>query len=451
MRENSNRKTLYGDNTRPTVIKFLCIMLYFLAGMGEWRYINGVYGGLPKAITLGIIGIAVLYALVKPETDRLRAVTFPSVLYFCLIIAILLWSIVIWEVNLSEKSEIIAGCSKLAFQSIAVLTAISTVYLFGSEAVNLFATGLCLTNMTIMLLELFNFGIVASVQSLLTCLFTFGEASGYARAIEIHDVTYVFGQLVIYYAGFAPRITEKEKTTRRRLLAACIFFFIIGMKRIAIPAVILVLIVSAMLKRREKLFRTIVTLGCVTVVFFFVFLYLVRNGYVTAFLSKFGINMMGRDFLWSKVNEYYDLSVTYIGHGLEYVDVIVGEWYDAGLINHAYPLHNDILKAFVELGFPGFCIWSGLQYIAFPIFWYKFADKLTSLLYMSLLLYMTFTYLTDNTAFYFWSTLSLRLIVLSYSVTKKTGPEVRLWKPMSREEVREHIRLEMQNNGGNNA
>ena len=302
-----------------------------------------------------------------------------------------------------------------------------------------------------MLLELFNFGIVASVQSLLTCLFTFGEASGYARALEIHDVTYVFGQLVIYYAGFAPRITEKEKTTRRRLLAACIFFFIIGMKRIAIPAVILVLIVSAMLKRREKLFRTIVTLGCVTVVFFFVFLYLVRNGYVTAFLSKFGINMMGRDFLWSKVNEYYDLSVTYIGHGLEYVDVIVGEWYDAGLINHAYPLHNDILKAFVELGFPGFCIWSGLQYIAFPIFWYKFADKLTSLLYMSLLLYMTFTYLTDNTAFYFWSTLSLRLIVLSYSVTKKTGPEVRLWKPMNREEVREHIRLEMQNNGGNNA
>ena len=216
MRENSNRKTLYGDNTRPTVIKFLCIMLYFLAGMGEWRYINGVYGGLPKAITLGIIGIAVLYALVKPETDRLRAVTFPSVLYFCLIIAILLWSIVIWEVNLSEKSEIIAGCSKLAFQSIAVLAAISTVYLFGSEAVNLFAIGLCLTNMTIMLLELFNFGIVASVQSLLTCLFTFGEASGYARALEIHDVTYVFGQLVIYYAGFAPRITEKEKTTRRR-------------------------------------------------------------------------------------------------------------------------------------------------------------------------------------------------------------------------------------------
>lgn len=65
--------------------------------------------------------------------------------------------------------------------------------------------------------------------------------------------------------------------------------------------------------------------------------------------------MMGRDYLWSMANPYYELSITYFGHGFEYVDTIISQWYDAGLINQPFPFHNDILKVFVEMGFPGFC------------------------------------------------------------------------------------------------
>ena len=32
--------------------------------------------------------------------------------------------------------------------------------------------------------------------------------------------------------------------------------------------------------------------------------------------------MMGRDYLWSMANPYYEFSVTYLGHGFEYVDTI---------------------------------------------------------------------------------------------------------------------------------
>lgn len=60
--------------------------------------------------------------------------------------------------------------------------------------------------------------------------------------------------------------------------------------------------------------------------------------------------------MWQLVGEHYDFSIGYMGHGFEYVDSIVANWYSSGLINHPYPFHNDILKVFVEMGFLGFCI-----------------------------------------------------------------------------------------------
>ncbi len=85
-------------------------------------------------------------------------------------------------------SSMIRGCSKVIFQSIAILTALSGVYLFGAEAVDLFAVSMCLANGAIMVLEIPSFGIAASIQSLITCLVTFGDAEGYARNLEIHDL-----------------------------------------------------------------------------------------------------------------------------------------------------------------------------------------------------------------------------------------------------------------------
>ena len=122
--------------------------------------------------------------------------------------------------------------------------ALSGVYLFGAEAVDLFAVAMCLANGAIMVLEIPSFGIAASIQSLITCLVTFGDAEGYARNLEIHDLTFVFGQLVLYYVVFAPKDTRRERKKRWRMILLCTFFFLVGMKRIAIPAVVLFVVHS---------------------------------------------------------------------------------------------------------------------------------------------------------------------------------------------------------------
>ena len=70
----------------------------------------------------------------------------------------------------------------------------------GKKAIELFTISICIANTAIMLLSIPGYGFAASIQSLVTCLITFGDADGYALQLEIHDLTFVFGQMILYYA-----------------------------------------------------------------------------------------------------------------------------------------------------------------------------------------------------------------------------------------------------------
>lgn len=420
-----------------------CVFFLAGAGLGEWKPINTTLGGLPKAISLGVIGLAVLYTLFYPDETRLREIWKPTLLYMSLMAALFSGRWSSGSKALTAVPSMIRSCSKLVFQSIAILTAVALVYLFREKAIDLFTISICIANTAIMLLSIPGYGLAASIQSLVTCLITFGDADGYALQLEIHDLTFVFGQMVLYYAVFAPHSTLQEKRKRRRYLLLCCWFFLVGMKRIAIPAVVLFILIALLLRKRKVPSWFYPAVGGCYILFFLAFLYCVRNGIITALLLRFGIDMMGRDYLWSMANPYYEFSITYLGHGFEYVDTIIAQWYNAGLLNQAIPFHNDILKVFVEVGFPGFLLWSGIQYVLTPLFWQRYADQQTALLYMCELGYMTVTYLTDNTAFYFWSAMALRLVTLAYAMERKKPPEPKVWMPDSRQEMRDRIRILM--------
>lgn len=202
-----------------------CVFFLAGAGLGEWKPINTTLGGLPKAISLGVIGLAVLYALFYPDEKRLRELWKPTLLYMSLMVALFFWSMVIWIKSFATVSSMIRSCSKLVFQSIAILTAVALVYLFREKAIELFTISICITNGAIMLLCIPEYGVGASIQSLVTCLVTFGDAVGYARQLEIHDLTFVFGQMILYYAVFAPRTNRQEKRKRWLYLLLCCWFF----------------------------------------------------------------------------------------------------------------------------------------------------------------------------------------------------------------------------------
>ena len=133
--------------------------------------------------------------------------------------------------------------------------------------------------------------------------------------------------------------------------------------------------------------------------------------------------------------------------------VIVAQLYEAKLIDQAYPLHNDVLKVFIEFGAPGLLIWSGAQYIAFPLLIKKFFDADTAVLYISVLTLMSTTYLTDNTAFYFWCMMALRMIPLAYGIYRKSKfseikEEKAKWSPPSRSDFSQLVNERLARDGG---
>ena len=425
----------------PAFAAFLAVACTVLAGLGDWKVINNAYGGLPKALALGTIVCAFLCFLVAADFANLKKALHFMPVFLLLIAVYTLVSMYIWITDLSKTASMSRAGQKILFQTITIVYAVFMCYLFEDRAVNYLFFSMCAANAGIMLLEMPKYGIAESLMSVVTCIITFGRAEGFVRALEIHDITFLFGQFFLYYALFAPKDSRSEKRLRRRCMLLSLFFIILGLKRSTLPAVLLVCVYVKLLRMTKKPEKLIMATGIGLFVFCYVYLWLTRSGILVAFMESIGIDMMGRDVLWSLPNDYYTLSPFWKGLGFEAVTDLVNTWHKAGLINRAYPLHNDILKIFIELGAAGFTLWAGINYILYPSYWMRQHGAQTGLLYMALLAYMTVTYLTDNTAFYFWSCIGLRLIPMSFSYRTAEPEKQPRWQAPSPEELAGEIRF----------
>ena len=439
---SANSGTLQESGKKcPAFVAFLAVVCTVLAGLGDWKILNNAYGGLPKIVALGMIGCAFLNFLVAADFNKLRKAVSYFPVFLLLIAVYSLISMYIWITDFSRAASISRAGQKILFQTITIIYCVFMCYLFEDRAVNYLFLSMCATNAAIMLLEMPKYGIAASISSVVTCLVTFGEAEGFMRALEIHDITFLFGQFFIYYLMFAPKGSKPERRIRRLGVFFSIFFMLMGLKRSIIPAALLVCAYVKFLRMVKRPGKFVLATGIALFLFFYVYLYLTRSGILVAFLESLGVDMMGRNVLWSLPNDYYELSPFWKGLGFESATDLVNMFYREGLINRPYPLHNDILKIFIELGALGFTLWAGINYILYPAYWMTRHNMDTGILYMALLCYMTVTYLTDNTAFYFWSCIGLRLMPMSYSYRLRKIQNQTQWKAPTPEESANVIRL----------
>ena len=441
--ENSagNEGMLSSRKKCPAFVAFLAVACTFLAGLGDWKVLNNAYGGLPKAVALGTIVCAFLDFLVAADFSKIKKAMGYFPMFLLLIAVYCLVSMYIWITDLSNAASISRAGQKILFQTVTIIYAVFMCYLFEDKAVNYLFFSMCAVNAAIMLLEMPKYGFKESIISVVTCIITFGNAEGFVRALEIHDITFLFGQFFIYYVMFAPKSTVSEKRLRRACIILSLFFILLGLKRSTLPAMLLVCVYVKLLRSAKSRRKLVIATGVALFLFFYLYLYLTRSGILVEFLESHGIDMMGRDVLWSLPNDYYQLSPFWKGLGFESVTDLVNQWHQAGLINRAYPLHNDILRVFIELGALGFTLWAGINYILYPAYWMRRHDTETGILYMALLCYMTVTYLTDNTAFYFWCCIGLRLIPMSCSYRVIKDGKQKDWRALTSKELADEIWL----------
>ena len=331
----------------------LAVLLTVGAGMGEWKVVNAVLGGLPKIVSLGVPGVALLCFLVRADFAHMRRCMAFLAMYLLYIVALMVWTLAIWTHNLTELPSIVRGMSKLLYQGFGIAYAIGFVYLCRERAIDCFFAGMVITNALIALLEIPGYGLAASLRSVITCILTFGDAQGYVRALEIHDVTFLFGQFFVYYAALAPRGNAKERRACLIKAVTAMFFMLLGLKRTAIPGAMLWAVYAAFVLRRRHPLRFVMATSVAMIAFFWAYLIAIRMGLFSAAMKLLGIDPMGRDYIWGLASPYYSLSPAFTGRGFEAVDAIVSQWYHEGILNHPYPFHNDILKVYVELGFGG--------------------------------------------------------------------------------------------------
>ena len=239
LRNGANSKMLQSSKKEcPAFVAFLAVVCTVLAGLGDWKVLNNAFGGLPKAIVLGTILCAFLNFLVAADFAKLRKAMGYFPIFLVLIAVYSLVSMYIWITDFSKVASISRAGQKILFQTITIIYAVFMCYLFEDRAINYLFFSMCATNTAIILLEMPKYGIKESIASVVTCLVTFGEAEGFVRALEIHDITFLFGQFFIYYVMFAPKSTASEKRLRRAGMILSLFFILLGLKRSTLPAVL---------------------------------------------------------------------------------------------------------------------------------------------------------------------------------------------------------------------
>ena len=400
-----------------------------LAGLGDWKTLNRAYGALPKAISIGVIALALLCFFLKPDAPRAKRAASYLPLFFLLIAIFPLLTMTLWVSKLAVLGSVWRSFEQISYQAIAILYVVSMVYLFGRQAIDIFFRAIALANSAIILLEIPKFGLLESMRSVFHCIITFGDAYGFMRDLEIHDLTFLFGQLFIYYFFFASREDKANQSRNRNYAMVCLFFVFVGFKRLVFPALLVAIFLSWLLTRSKHVRGWLLILGGSAVVFGFVYIYLIQSGILVPYLTGMGINLMGRETFWPLASQYFEFSIFWRGLGYEAVDALTKTWVESGILSKAFPLHNDFLKVYLEIGFVGLGLWSGIQYVLYPQYWFKKHFSNCAVLYFCIFVYMSMTYLTDNTAFYYWSSIGLRLIPAAYSYSRIREEETPKWQP----------------------
>lgn len=406
---------LYTKNSKIYI--GLYIFFIFCAAMGDWKVINTALGGLPKVLSAGAVGIAFVYMLWSGNFKNAKTLFHFFVLYVSVIAGIILWSVILWILDFQTIGYILKGSSKMSFQFLDILVVIAAVYMFEENAAKYTFFGLAAGNTLIIALGALTTGPGAAIRDLIANITSFGageivENSKFIRAIEIHDITFVMGVFAIYFLFYC----HGEK--HRYIYAGiALFLFMAGLKRIAFLGMVMAMVFaffSAWLSPKAQA-RWITVISFVIVAFCYFYISIIHSGAFTAFLTKHEIELMGREKIYDFISNYYTLSPSYRGKGYEFcVHLLKSMINTKDQVVNITAVHNDILKMYVELGFWGFFLWI-MGYYVYQTHWFitRCGEK-TALCFMTINLYMLISYLTDNTMFYYWSSMSIRIIPMAF-------------------------------------
>lgn len=262
------------------------------------------------------------------------------------------------------------------------------------------------------------FMVIAKCVSINGLLYLFKLSTytnNFGSLLEVHSIGLTLPLFLIY---FLFEHFQNKKKLNWTFWIGVLFTFMCG-KRISLIGVLVVLVCYYILRKQPNRLRKKELHLFMTIVFVMTFVYLLfvkYDGflYVAHILN---INTMSRMETWSALKDLYSISPFFMGNGVGfsmfYLKNLKGIYIN-GFLNKVGDVHNDILKAYIDVGFLGFIFYMWYLFVRNLKFFMKKNCVETATLYFLLMIYTVFLMFVDNIMRYDLYLMSLFLIPMVY-------------------------------------
>lgn len=245
------------------------------------------------------------------------------------------------------------------------------------------------------------------------------EVTAAVSELEVHDLTFAIGLYLLYF------LLKREKVRfRAGLILITAVFFTVGLKRIAVAALLGSLILTAVLRLFPEEIRkkVIQIVGYLVIVCAVSYIVIVKLGLYERAAEYWNIHTKGRLRLNHLIDPYYSLSPLFGGQGLGFVSRFFTspemlEYSKAGA------LHNDYLRMYIEIGFWGYLAWLWVSWGYKLYFFCTKRGSRAAAMVFAVFSYCFITYLTDNTYYYFYTNLAAFSLILSCEFEERPKTE----------------------------
>lgn len=395
-----------------TIYLMLATAMFFL--QDTYFSLGGVDFSLKNPCILAILFLALLNFIATVRLDRTFLLARHMVVQALPFFIPFFFSAVIWVIGRADAVTVVNGTGMILPQLLSVCVAAATLYLFGSRGMWYCLGAMCTANLLRVLVVVAVGGPSVFFQEFLRLLATFSAETGDLMIqLEINDLTFAFGPFLIY-------LLLNRKETRHWLfwmLSVSLFFFI-GLKRIAVPAVALGVLVALLVRRLPEKAAAQTALGIAAGMMVVSFFYIVgiRMGLFQYLQQRLGINTMGRVEMFNHLEPYYDISITYLGRGTgfeRFVDWASGVVYDTPR-RTIMQIHNDFLRMYLNIGFIGYWVWLWGTLVVRLRYWFSEGRKEAGSLFLGISIYCFVLYATDNTIYYPYTLLACAIVPMAY-------------------------------------
>lgn len=232
---------------------WLPLLYIAMMGIGFWYRGMGLPWFMKYLVQAAVVGLAACFLLITGDFNRLPLIGEYYIIFLIPFVMMAAWSMLVWSLDFQQLNYMSRGCSTILYHMISLTSMCAAVYLFGGKAIDYTFYGMCIANVCILVFDsLRPYGL----SEFITGFIAFAKSGGVdtnapIKALEVHDLTFGFGLMVLYYALF-------EKGWRRVVhLTLAAGFFYLGLKRIALIGMLGVLVMHLFITRLKPKGRTL--------------------------------------------------------------------------------------------------------------------------------------------------------------------------------------------------